>query len=287
MNLFRDKLAREIEETEALIGPDTGMDQRIQTNIYCIAALLRRILARIDESKKVTVRVWEIDEDTGGHYNNIPLESISKIANHYTQFQPTTSLVRRTPTTVTLLGDRDNEPAIRDVDLRDFIDAARIVANDGDAIIDGVLRYTKKYLSTLNHNPTASGLTRLEGSEALIDAFDLIRESGRERWIDGKLTHFSVRINHENFAEVIGIQPSEVGYDVLFKNLFIDWFYIPFSQFRTYEKEDFGHGLRGKKVIEIERPDGSRITIRLDDVIAMLDDLENTLFGVSADCAPQ
>ena len=39
MKLFRDRLLQEIRETEALISDGYALDQRIQAQIYCIAAL--------------------------------------------------------------------------------------------------------------------------------------------------------------------------------------------------------------------------------------------------------
>ena len=279
MKLFRDKLAQEITEVESLIEIGDALDQQIQANIYCIAALLRRILARVDKPKRFTVKAYDMPDRGAPRDVNIPLDTISRAISHYSVFAPASFSVTGTRTAVTLLGDRDNELRRREIDLKDYIGAAKIVAEEGVAIIDEILRYTKKHLSRLNFQSTVSRSAEMEGMEALIDIFDLIRETGRERWINGSLIFFTRDYNPENISDITGAQASEVEYDALFNNLFRVWNYLPFRQFGTYDSDDSGLGLRGKKVIDIERLSGQHIIIlRLDDMIALLDTLDNTPF---------
>ena len=59
MKLFREKLAQEIREAETLIKDGYCLDQRIQAHVYCIAALSRKIMTRLDGAEKIKIKAQE------------------------------------------------------------------------------------------------------------------------------------------------------------------------------------------------------------------------------------
>ena len=79
MKLFRDKLAQEIKEAEAMIHNNEARDQRIQAHIYCVSALLRKIMTRIDGAVGVKVKVREIPDEPRTHrqHDDISLKRLN------------------------------------------------------------------------------------------------------------------------------------------------------------------------------------------------------------------
>ena len=288
MKLFRDKLAQEIKEAEAMIHNNEARDQRIQAHIYCISALLRKIMTRIDGALGVKVKAREIPYKTNKHspYNDISLKRLNDTILHYSEFLPSlfTARVEARPG-IKILSDKDSQLMSREVYVEDFLEAATDIAENGELIVDGVLRYAKKCLSKTNHSGITSKLMEAESAESLIDTFDLIRELEREGWIDGSITLFKDKRNPSNIIEVVGLFTAEVGYNTLFSKLFAEWNYIPFRQFTIYEEQDFGLNLQGKRVIRIESYGDDGLTvgsiIRLEDMIAMLHTMEKTPFSAS------
>ena len=112
MRLFRDKLAQEIKQAEAMIHDNEARDQRIQAHIYCISALLRKIMTRIDGAVGVKVKVREIPGEprTYRQHDDISLKRLNDTILHYSEFLPGSFGVRREDKPVVkILSDRDDQ----------------------------------------------------------------------------------------------------------------------------------------------------------------------------------
>lgn len=278
MKFFREKLAFEVSEATDWIHGER-IDQRIQAHFYCIAALLRKILSRVERAERMTVSVRERGSVGPTTTREISISELNSTFIHYARFVP--SLNRKQ---LNVLGDEDNQLNMRELEVNDILDNARRIAEDGEVIVDGVLRYAKKQASKVSRVGVKSRVSEEETFESLIDIFDLIRELGREAWVEGSITMFSEQRSPENLTELVGIETTEVEYESLFRNLFVDWSYIPFRQFREYENNDFGMGLRGQSVMTIESHSsytGKQFvaSIRLEDIVELLHKMENTPYS--------
>ena len=290
IKLFREKLSYEVNEAANWIQEE-GIDQRIQANLYCIAALLRKILSRVDRAERIKVSVRERGTVGATKASNISLPELNDAFIHYARFVP--SLDHKQ---VNVLGDEDDQLNIRELEVSDFLENARRIAEDGEVIVNGVLRYAKKQASKVSRVGVKSRVSEEETFGSLIDIFDLIRELGREAWVEGSVTMFSEQRNPKNLVELFGIETAEIEYEILFRHLFVDWSYIPFRQFRAYEDNDFGLGLQGKSVMTIESHasyTGKRFmaSMRLEDIVALLHKMEHTPYSspytLNSDRAPR
>ena len=278
MKFFREKLAYEINEAADWIQAE-GIDQRIQAHLYCIAALLRKILSRVDGAERMKVSVRQRGSMGPTTTSSISIPDLNNTFIHYARFAPSVGNGQ-----VNVLGNEDHQLNMRELEVDDFLENARRIAEDGEVIVAGVLRYAKKRASKVSRVGITSRISEEETFESLIDIFDLIRELGREAWIEGSITMFNEQRNPENLAELIGLQTTEVEYESLCRHLFVDWHYIPFRQFRAYENNDFGLGIRGKSVIIIESyPSytGERFMamMRLEDIVELLHKMEHTPYS--------
>ena len=275
MKFFREKLTYEVNQAANWIQAE-GIDQRIQAHLYCIAALLRKILSRVEGAERMKVSVRQRESVGPTTTSNISIPDLNNTLIHYARFAPGLDYKQ-----VNVLGDEDNQLHMRELEVGDFLDSARRIAEDGEVIVAGVLRYAKKQSSKVSRVGVKSRVSEEETSESLIDIFDLIRELGREAWVEGSITRFSEQRNPENLGELIGLETAEIEYESLCRHLFVNWSYIPFRQFREYEGNDFGLGLRGKSVMTIESHSsytGGRFmsSIRLEDIVALLHKMEHT-----------
>ena len=147
MKLFREKLAQEIKEAESLIKYGYSLDQRIQAHIYCIAALSRKIMTRIDGAKKIKIKAHERSlGELRINGNDIPLVYLNNKILHYFEFLPTDVAHMGSRPLVKILSDEDEQLPIREIDLRDFIEVAKRISEDAESIVGGVLQHTKKVL---------------------------------------------------------------------------------------------------------------------------------------------
>ena len=83
LNTFREKLSYEIEEFEEYFA--LGIDEldKIQVHVYCIAALLRKIVEIVPDYEGKNILVSESDHQSVVKHVNISLKDILNSTIHY------------------------------------------------------------------------------------------------------------------------------------------------------------------------------------------------------------
>ena len=246
MQLFRKKLSQEVKEAESWLANMPGPRQEVQANIYCIAALLRKIMTRFDTPKS-----WKIKTNVRGRSGYkpqiVPLLELCERISHYAEFQPTnhfTAVVR-------LKSDLGSEPVRREVDLLDFLEHARAIASEPNDIAYSVIRQVKQHLGVVAHKENLDARFATEAAESLVDGFDIIRETGATQRIDGSLQIFRTRDTISNGNIEREYAPAQLPYDFITEHVFVDWNFTSFPQFRT--AETFSKGLASTdRIVHIE-----------------------------------
>ena len=89
LSVFRQKLAVEINDLNPLLQPRGFPSRGIQVHLYCIAALLRRIIDRLTQFEHHKIRVRERGNTTNrSYYKEIGLKSLVSIMLHYVEMYP-------------------------------------------------------------------------------------------------------------------------------------------------------------------------------------------------------
>ena len=275
--MFRDKLAREIEEVERYLDDSQPvlLDQRIQVHVYCIAALLRKIFTRIHEANKTfQIKVKEVGKEILS-IRDVPMGRVLNSILHYAEFRPHL-MPPDGAGKISILSDRDGGLLHRSLSVREFLEVARQVAESDDAVAGGLLRYVTKKLDKVVHTGKLSMLDGQDLAEALMDVFEIVRNLGWQNVVGGTLAIQKIEIvkrknSVEPFTERIEIV--DVEYKVLFEKLFAVWHYIQIGrQFDTRDE---------KRVIVIESYSNTddelgpcMAFIYIDDISALLRRLE-------------
>ena len=125
MKLFREKLAYEVNEASNWIQAE-GIDQRIQAHLYCIAALLRKILSRVDSAKRLRVSVRQREGMEPTMPSSLSIPDLNNTFIHYARFAPSVDHKK-----VNLLGTKDHQLIMRELEVNDFLNHAKRIADDG------------------------------------------------------------------------------------------------------------------------------------------------------------
>ena len=242
LSRFREKLLLEVEAAQAL----ESADARFQPHLYCIAALLRKILSRTGDSTKVKVTILPFDD--GFVEQEETLRFLSSRILHSGEF-------RIGPGSCTIVSDHDvKRIRTRMVHMDDFLDAARAVASDHDIVLEGLLRQTRTNVNRIvqrgridakeleRKRDAERGLKaealEAEALESLSDVFELARALGKG---DDTHGHTTVWINPSDGETVRRLQrgeqavlrPRHVNYSALVDNLFCTWVPFPLRQWRA------------------------------------------------------
>ena len=292
LSLYCEKLEYEVNEASSYLTVNGSPDQRIQVHIYCIAALVRKILERVEGAdQKYRVQVSELGHDMKqGKRTHVGLDWFSSRILHYMEFLPTwPAPVAGHETFITVLSDYDEHLSRRRVGLREFIGIARRIAERDEQLVTGVLDHTIGKLQWLMSLPAGTPTTNLDTTlmtELLIDAFDLVRMVKEEDSVSGKLPlfHYDYVMPQEGniLNMVVERKTAELDYSVLFRSLFAGWRLHPIRafDFQPYPNHDYGPDLHGKRILDIESFDNgahSTFYIQLEDVVTGLTAVEQKL----------
>ena len=283
--LFREKLAYEVDQAQGIIDSSDFANQRVQAHIYCIAALLRKIMTRVTTAQKTPVKVHEteIHLQTGAlpqrKVKDVPLLFLVNRIIHYFQFLPDSGF----SDSVRILSDEDSNIERRDLNLRDFLDAARRICDDNNMVLNDLLRHSKKCLGRVVYSDSGGQLRETETLETLIDLFDAIRDNTLWGRIKGQISVFYERRNPGNILNIIGVETREVEIRLLCEKLFRDWRPIPFRQFRSYEYQTANFELRGR-MLDLESEDSeffSFFMINAKDLLSVLVAIESQVQAIT------
>lgn len=285
--LFREKLAYEVDQAQSIIDSSDFANQRVQAHIYCIAALLRKIMTRVTTAQKIPVKVHETETrlQTGAllprKVRDVPLLFLVNRIIHYFQFLPSSGF----NDSVRILSDEDSNIERRDLNLRDFLDAARQICDDNNMVLNDLLRRSKKYLSRVVYSNSGGQLREIETLETLIDLFDAVRDNTllEGEGIKGQVPVFYERRNPEDILNIIGVETREVEIRLLCEKLFRDWRPVPFRQFQPYEYQTANFELRGK-MLDLESEDSEFLSIFMinaKDLLSVLVAIESQVQAIT------
>lgn len=232
LDLFRKKLAYEVKEVERIIQHSKYHNQEVQVHIYCIAAFLRKITTRLTRFEGFQISVIGLKE------KNISLKNLVNRILHYSYFIPGNMRNPRPSgplKTIRILSDKDEVTSVREIGVMDFVEIAKQIAEEDDAILFDLLDDTKRNLKKVVHSSSANRFDEIETMESLMDFFELSRKTRKIDVPGGKIALFQEKHeNTKNIIEVTGIKTYEINYEILFQKLFYEWEFIPFRQFRTH-----------------------------------------------------
>lgn len=298
--MFREKLSKEIREVETILQSSGLPSQRVQVHIYCIAALLRRVMMRLTQFKSFKISVYEVpdrnfpkltpkgNQQQAGYRNvgevEIQLQTLVNRILHYSKFLPATG---NGPTIkikefITILSDKDKCLRRREIAIENFIGIAKQIAEDDEAVITSLLQHTKKCLGKVVNSSSEDKFNESETEDALMDFFELAAKTKKDNWPEGKITLF-----HEKMKgiEMIELQTCEINYKVLCQKLFCEWQFVPFPQFQPYQKHP-NTLISQSKIIRLEDFGGANFGIPFEEGKARLfiiraEDLLNVLHAIN------
>ena len=292
--IYREKLAYEIEQAQKIIDTSSYPNQRVQVHIYCIAALLRKIMTRVTTARNIQVKVSET-EATIPHqlsissnpqsralpksaFKHITLYFLVSRIIHYFEFLPSVMGFDR-PDLVRILSDKDGNLNTRELGLTEFLDAARQVVEDDAMLLKDLLKRSRKYLNRVVHFDGDGELRATETVETLIDLFDAVRNNALLGDIRGQIPVFYEQRDVQNMIKLIGAETREVEIRLLCEKLFKNWRPTPFKQFKFYEYQTACFELRGRMLdLESYDPEFPRIfMIRANDLLSVLVAIEAQL----------
>ena len=278
MNLesYREKLSGEICEVKRIITAADRLDHRIQVHVYCIAALLRRIMLRYPEAKSINIQTEEWPLAYHGHRGSPPGQatmSLSKLVDrilHYFEFVPARL---KYPLGISVLSDYDSDLYSREFKLWDFIDAAQRVSEDDQWILPGVLTRTKARLNNSIHCEQTIRENR-ETMDMLSDLFNLVRRIGIPKLPEGSIDIFHIEVTLP-MGGPPRIRVESMEYEHLFQNLLLKWSELPvgppaFSPQTTLKDNEVC-----PKVVQFESSRPEFVEIRADDLFNCLTALES------------
>ena len=230
LSLFRQKLTYEVKEVATIIATSEHLDQEVQAHFSCIAALLRKIMTRLTRFQNFQIPVLR------GEEKNIRLHNLVNTILHYSNFYPGFgSDLTRSGTLEVIRIQSDKQSDFLEIKVMDFIEIAKQIAEDDGAILDNLLDHTKKRLGRIIHAPCVRKSDEIEAAESLMDFFELVRETGSISLPGGKITLFQEK--RKDMLTVTGLDTCEIDYDILFRKLFNEWFFVPFRQFKSYSSD--------------------------------------------------
>ena len=276
--LFREKLEYEINQAQDIIDDSSYPDQRVQVHIYCIAALLRKIMMRVSTAEKMPVRVRENWEP-----RDVPLLFLVNRIIHYFEFLPSvpTAPNLNRLDLVRILSDEDSKVSRRELSLEAFLNAARHVVEDDIMVLNDLVKRSKRHIGRLIYSKHSGELRDTETVETLIDLFDAVRNNPSLDAIGGQIPAFYVQRDGRDMMKVMGVETQEVEIRLLCEKLFVGWQPIPFRQFQYNEYQIADFELRGRMLdLESHEPEFPRtFMIRADDLLSVLAAIESQLRG--------
>ena len=257
LSLFRTKLAYEVREGKKIIQQSNYPNQEIESHLYCIAALLRKIMTRLTDFREYEITVVGKEKD-------INLDTLCDKILHYSWLSPSILSVGSDKylKSMKILSDKDINLFFREVDVMEFLKIAERIAEDDDLILLNLLKHTQTRLgNVINKSYKKDNVMRFrefECQQSLMDFFELVQIKENNIWPEGNITLFSedhgLSENSRTIIEVVGLESYQIDYEVFSKKLFRAWHFIPFRQFRVYT-EKFPE-LESQKTINLEDHSG-------------------------------
>ena len=134
LNTFREKLSYEIEKFEEYFALYIEGLDKIQVHVYCIAALLRKIVEMIPDYRGRNIPVYESDHQGVEKHASISLKDILNSTIHYHYFQLWSSINRPNSLDyLEIISDWEKEHLNRrKIKTEDFMDIAKEIAENDE-----------------------------------------------------------------------------------------------------------------------------------------------------------
>ena len=280
---FRRKLLAEVTAAQALDGTS---DQPFQPHLYCIAVLLRKIITRMGDSTRIKVTILPFNG--GFTEQEETLGFLSSRILHSSEFRIVQGLC-------TIVSDHDvKRIRARFINTDDFLDAAKLIASDHEAVLEPLIRHT---LTTVYRLVQGGGdgaevlaakrladqgleveAQEVEALESVSDVFDLARMSSKARNLHGRLALWVVPSGAEEIqrlqrGEEPSLRPRQTSYSALVDNLFRTWVPFPLRQWRVHRPLGAGLDFHG------ERDEWWFLAV--DDLLAFLEAARDQWFGAN------
>ncbi len=247
-------------------------------HLYCIAALLRRILDRLTQFEHYKIRVRERGNTTYRLYHKeIGLKSLVSIMLHYVEMYPKVwgNFMTGHVKYITLLSPEDQNKkklTTREFVLADLLGIAKQIAEDDKRIMDALLKHTKGELNKVIRSCSDENrILEIETRDSLEDCFELLRKTGTGNLPDGSITGFR---EQRQGVKVVGMQSFKIEYKDLFDNLFTEWSFCPFFHLlEPYAEENHPLEFQSKTVI-LEDAGLETFIIRTEDLLTVLNAIQ-------------
>ena len=278
LNIFRRKLRFEVCEIEEYIEYGMSGFDNVQSNVYCIASLIRKIITRVPKYKGVSFKIFELGNRNNARSkpkNHINLEKLVNKILHYQRMSSgwISSASIRKLECIQILSDFDIDGGltVREVMTKDFIRVAKEIATDHKSVLKSLLDYSMQSLkNTLdwyikNPNPVDRDINYylgIEASEALRDVFSLARRINLENLYnlptgitDNKIKiFFEVLESRDENSRVVRRESYKMKYDDFISGAGNTWhFVLCEGNIKTYKCES-EFKIKGETIIMLEIP---------------------------------
>ena len=244
LSQFREKLLVEVTVAQALDDRD-----QLQPHLYCIAALLRKILTRIGDTLRIPVTVLPLADNFTERTETLGFLS-SRIL-HAGEFA-------MGPHFCTIVSDHDmTRIRTRRIHTDDFLNAARRVASDDETVLPALTRQARTKANEVVQGGRVAaevlearrfaqpGLKaealEVEALETVADVFELARTSNQANSAPGYLTIWVQPDGEEMLqrlqrGEDVPVRPRHTSYSALVDNLFRTWVPFAMRQWRAHPR---------------------------------------------------
>ena len=278
LNIYRRKLRFEVCEIEEYIEYGMNGFSNVQLSVYCIAALIRKIITRVPKYKGVNLKIFEFGDTDNAQIktkNHISLGKLVDKILHYQQMSSGwhSSVSIRKLECIQILSDFDIDDGltVREVMTKDFIRVAKEIATDHKSVLKSLLDYSIQSLkNTLdwyikNPNPPDCDINYylgIEAAEALHDAFSLARRINLENLYSLPISitdseikiFFEVLESVDKNSQVVRRESYKMRYDDFISRAGNTWhFVLCEDNIKTYKYES-EFKIKGKTVIMLQSP---------------------------------
>ena len=256
LSLFRTKLAYEVREAKTIIQQSNYAYQEVASYLYCIAALLRKIMTRLTDFGKYELTVI-------GTERNINLGTLCNKILHYSWLGASMISSDQPLRTIRILSDKDINLSVREIYIMEFLQIAERIAKDDDLILLNLLKHTQTRLGNVINKSykkdNVMTFREIECAQSLMDFFEIAGKQGNNIWPEGNITLFRENSRfRENYRtiikEVTGLENCQIDYEFFCKKLFSEWHFCPFRQFEIYTQKF--PDLESQKTIDLEDHSG-------------------------------
>ena len=283
LQMFREKMLYEINRLEEFTPFGMFAIDRVQVHLYCISALLEKILEVIPDYGNKNLKEFVLYKKEGGEDRDITIKKLIGRIRHYIEF--TYGIKNYDPSvidTIDVISDHDltyENLDLRNISLEEFLNISKEIGKNDRKILKPLLSNTIKILKKdIQFDDKTEERNRFFGRKTVKSIeylFDLIRKIGDYKLPNGFITFF--KVDHSGSIDVEG---ENIDYSFIFKYLQSNWIIIPDKTYVKAYPNISNLKLKDKKTIpvwnfhdEFMLDKHSKYIIIADDLVNMLDQI--------------